>query len=124
MHERLGMGGKALSIFQGNNMKDMQPSTHLLPGALAGLKEAGSSDSFYWIPSVANFPGVDGILGDTDGHVYAIQAMIADDTKVLSREFKRCGGNSAQRFELDVLGTMSLSQTPKGGWCICEGVFK
>jgi hypothetical protein len=81
MHKHLGMGGKSLSIFQGTNMKDIQPSTHHLPGTLAGLKEAGSSDSFYWIPSVASFPGVNGVLGDTKGYVYAIQAMIVDDHK-------------------------------------------
>jgi len=28
---------------------------------------------------MANFPGVDGVLGDTDGHVYTIQATIAED---------------------------------------------
>jgi hypothetical protein len=56
----------------------MRPSTRLLPGTLAGLKEVNPKDSFYWIPSVANFPGVDSVLGDTDGHVYTIQATIAN----------------------------------------------
>ena len=77
MHERLGMGGADLSIFQGGSEKHMRPSTCLLPGTLAGLKEAGANDSFYWIPFMANFPGVNGVLGDTDGHVYTIQATIA-----------------------------------------------
>ena len=46
-------------------------------GNLAGLKEAGPSNSFYWIPSVANFPVIDSVLGDTDGNVYTLQATIA-----------------------------------------------
>ncbi len=82
MHERLCMGGADLSIFQGPTEgpteKHMRPSTRFLPGTLAGLKSAGDNDSFYWIPSVANFPGVDSVLGDTDGHVYTIQATIAN----------------------------------------------
>ena len=56
----------------------MRPSTRLLPGTLAGLTEANPKDSFYWIPSAGKFPGVDGVLGDTDGHVYTIQATIAN----------------------------------------------
>jgi hypothetical protein len=78
MHRRLGIGGADLSIFRGPTEEHMRPSTRLLPGTLAGLKEAGSNDSFYWIPFMANFPGVDGVLGDTDGHVYTIQATIAN----------------------------------------------
>jgi hypothetical protein len=90
MHESLAMGGAGLSIFQGvlpltappplPITRHMRPSTaRLLPGNLAGLKEAGPSNSFYWIPTVANFPGVDGVLGDTDGNVYTVQATIAED---------------------------------------------
>jgi len=82
MHRRLGMGGVALRIFRGAVEKVIQPSTHLLPGTLAGLKKADISNSFYWIPSVANFPGVDSILGDTDGQVYIIQATISYDHKI------------------------------------------
>jgi hypothetical protein len=78
MHNRLGLGGADLSIFQGPTEEHMRPSTRLLLGTLAGLKKAGVNDSFYWIPHVANFPGIDGVLGDTDGHVYTIQATIAD----------------------------------------------
>jgi hypothetical protein len=77
MHEHLGLGGTDLRILQGNSEKHMQPSTRLLPGTLASLKEVGANDSFYWIPSVANFPGIDGVLGDTDGNVYTVQATIA-----------------------------------------------
>jgi hypothetical protein len=81
MHKRLGLGGGALSIFQSTITRTMQPSTHLLPGTLDDLKQAGINNSFYWIPYSANFPGVDGVLGDTEGHVYAIQATIAREHK-------------------------------------------
>ena len=90
MHDSLAMGGAGLSIFQGvlpltappplPITRHMRPSTaRLLPGNLAGLKEAGPSNSFYWIPTVANFPGVDGVLGDIDGNVYTVQAAVAQD---------------------------------------------
>jgi hypothetical protein len=78
MHDRLGMGAAHLSIFRGSTKKNMRSSNRLLPGTLNGLKKAGVADSFYWIPSAVNFPGVDSVLGDTDGHVYTIQATIAD----------------------------------------------
>ena len=81
MHRRLGMGGAALRIFQDIHHSTMQPSTRVLPGTLGGLKQAGVSDSFYWMPSVANFQGVDSVLGTPDGQVYTIQATIANDHK-------------------------------------------
>ena len=59
----------------------MESSIHILPGTLGGLKQAGVSDSFYWMPSVANFEGVDSVLGTPDGNIYAIQATIANDLK-------------------------------------------
>jgi hypothetical protein len=77
MHERLVVGGGALIIFQGTTESVMQPSRRLLPGTLAGLKQAGAHDSFYWMPSAANFNGVDSVLGDENGNVYTIQATIA-----------------------------------------------
>jgi hypothetical protein len=79
IHERLANGGADLSISasQGLTKMPMRSSTRILSGTLAGLKEAGRNDSFYWIPSAANFPGIDGVLGDTDGNVYTVQATIA-----------------------------------------------
>jgi hypothetical protein len=77
VHELLGTGSQVLSVFRGHTKQHMRSSTHLLPGTLAGLKDAGANDSFYWIPSVANFPGIDGVLGDRDGNIYTIQATIA-----------------------------------------------
>jgi hypothetical protein len=37
-----------------------------------------SSGFFYWIPSMVDFPGLDGVLGNT-GYIYAMRAAIADD---------------------------------------------
>ena len=79
MHERLSRDGAALGIFQGSVAHTMQSSTNLLPGTLNGLGQAGVDDSFYWLPSVANFPGVDSVLGTPDGRLYMIQATIADE---------------------------------------------
>jgi hypothetical protein len=81
MHERLLLGGEALSIFQGTLTKPIQSATRFLPGTLASLKLPGPKDPFYWIPSVVNFPGIDSVLGDADGHVYTIQATIANQHK-------------------------------------------
>jgi len=86
MHSRLTSGGYALSIFQGTTenritQKEMKPSSRLLPGTLTALKQADVTGSFYWMPSVANFDGVDGVLGDEDGNVYTVQATIATEHK-------------------------------------------
>ena len=56
----------------------MRASTNILPGTLGGLKSARDSD-FYWIPSVVTFPGVDSVLGDSNGNLFTFQATIADD---------------------------------------------
>ena len=77
MHKCLGMGGEVLKIFRGTHTKNIQPSTHLLPGTLGGLKQAGVTNSFYWMPSVANFPGIDSVLGN-NSHIYIIQVTIAE----------------------------------------------
>jgi hypothetical protein len=73
MHERL-LGAANLTIFHEAIEKTMRPSTSLLTGTKNGLKEVDVADFFYWIPSVVNF-------GDTEGHVYTIQAMISRDHK-------------------------------------------
>jgi len=79
VHERLGMGGKELTLFREGEQRMMWTSNVLLPSTLAGLKGADVSSSFYWMPSVANFLGVDSVLGDTHGQVYAIQATFAGE---------------------------------------------
>jgi len=94
MHSRLTSGGYALSIFQGTTenpitQKEMKPSSRLLPGTLTALKQADVTDSFYWMPSVANFDGVDGVLGDEDGNVYTVQATIATEHKGPEKGIKK-----------------------------------
>ncbi len=89
MHSRLTSGGYALSIFQGTTQKEMKPSSRLLPGTLTGLKQVGFTDSFYWMPSVANFDGVNGVLGDEDGNVYTVQATIATEHKGPEKGIKK-----------------------------------
>ena len=84
VHYRLCSGGDALPIYRpgspiGTPDTLMSPTTNLRPGTAAGLKQARPSTSFYWIPSSTNFPGVDGVLGDARGNVYAVQATIAED---------------------------------------------
>jgi hypothetical protein len=70
MHERLGMGGADLSNLS-RPYRGAHAAIHSSPPWQIGWpQDANLKDSFYWIPSVANFPGVDGVLGDTDGHVY------------------------------------------------------
>jgi hypothetical protein len=79
MHRLLCSGGAPAPIFRDGQEMGMSPSTNLLPGTVAGLESVGASNSFYWIPCVANFEGIDGVLGDTDGNIYAVQAITADD---------------------------------------------
>jgi hypothetical protein len=50
-----------------------------MSGTITSLAGAEPYTSFYWKPSVANYPGVDGVLGDTGGNIYAVQATIAGD---------------------------------------------
>lgn len=57
----------------------MHPSAHLVPGTAAGLKHISASEAFYWMPSVMNWEGIDGVLGDADNNIYAVQATIASD---------------------------------------------
>ena len=79
MHERLIKDRAALGIFRGSVADTMQPSTNPLPGTLNGLGQAGVHGSFYWLPSVANFQGVDSVLGTPDGRLYTIQATTATE---------------------------------------------
>lgn len=57
----------------------MRPSAELVPGTVDGLKHTGASKAFYWMPSVMTWEGIDGILGDTDNNLYAVQATIASE---------------------------------------------
>lgn len=82
VHRRLTtVGVPPLTIFNHNRSEEMQmhPSAHLIPGTATGLKQTSADEVFYWMPSVINWEGIDGVLGDTDNNVYAVQATIASD---------------------------------------------
>lgn len=85
MHRRLCTGNRNLGIFrndQGDVTRHIEPSTVLLPGtlnSLRGVVGAGTFETFYWIPSAVNFPGVDSVLGDESGNIYALQATVAGE---------------------------------------------
>ncbi|KAJ7211278.1 hypothetical protein GGX14DRAFT_624098 [Mycena pura] len=81
MHRLLCGGGAAIIINKFSGFGEifgqkmvMTPATELLPGTLNALASASSSDAFYWLPYVTNFPGIDGVLGDRDGNVFAVQS--------------------------------------------------
>ena len=67
-----------LRIFRGAESRIMEPSQQLLAGTLGALARLKTYPSFYWIPSQANFPGIDGVLAD-DKNIYAVQAIIAEE---------------------------------------------
>ncbi|KAJ7222334.1 hypothetical protein GGX14DRAFT_388150 [Mycena pura] len=92
MHGRLCGGGAAIIIDKFTDLVEtigetmnMTPATKLLPGTLDALASA-SSDAFYWLPSVSKFPGIDGILGDRNGNVFAVQAIFNADPVIISPE--------------------------------------
>ena len=89
LHAYLSGDNAALKIFRGSTEGMLRPSTHLLPSTLAGLRTAGVNGSFYWIPSVRNFPGIDSVLGDGDGNLFSIQVAIAEDHKSPEKGIKR-----------------------------------
>jgi hypothetical protein len=76
----------------------MQPSTNLLFGTAGSLKGAVLYTSFYWMPSVINFPGVDGVLGDIDGNIYVVQATIAGEHGSPVEGLKSIWGTVSQRL--------------------------
>lgn len=76
VHKRLCTIEKPLDIVRSGERRPIQPSSRLLAGTLLALSEIEAGESFYWIPSVANFPGVDGVLA-TGQDLYAVQANVA-----------------------------------------------
>ena len=79
VHVHLCSTSPPLGIFGVRGMQsEMQPSPQLLCGPLSSLTRCGAYASFYWLPSVANFVGIDGVLADS-ANVYAVQATIAGE---------------------------------------------
>jgi hypothetical protein len=58
--------------------------------------------TFYWFPSVVNFPGIDGILVNGN-NIYALQATIADTHRRpdagLKKAWEAIGAASAQLYK-------------------------
>ncbi|KAE9384617.1 hypothetical protein BT96DRAFT_950436 [Gymnopus androsaceus JB14] len=83
MHERMCSGGAPIDLIPASGHGELSitpftPSTNLVPGTLAGLNQPKGA-SFYWMPSVSNFPGIDAVLGDTDRNIFTVQCSIAKD---------------------------------------------
>ncbi|KZV60804.1 hypothetical protein PENSPDRAFT_593654 [Peniophora sp. CONT] len=82
MHRRLCTGQQSLRITRSSDSRDLIPSTVFLHSTLKGLKVVdqnvgdGTFKVFYWIPAVTEFPGIDGVLGDDAGNIYALQATV------------------------------------------------
>ena len=84
MHARLLTGANPLHIARQardgvERRRVLKPAHKRLPSTLAALKTVGLSDVFYWIPSASNFPGIDAVLGDGSGYIYALQATLTSD---------------------------------------------
>jgi hypothetical protein len=77
MHRILCTSEETFSIFRGSTTRGMQASLNVLTGTVNALKKVAAKESFYWMPAIVNFPGIDSVLGDTSGNVYTIQATIA-----------------------------------------------
>ncbi|KAF9012152.1 hypothetical protein BDZ89DRAFT_912053, partial [Hymenopellis radicata] len=81
MHRHMCTGGNVAHLYgigkQGQI--DLMSSNRVLSGTESSLKCAPAVESFYWMPSVVDFPGIDGILGDVNGDVFALQATTAAD---------------------------------------------
>ena len=78
VHSSLCCQSAPLTIFRGDESKTIRPSRQLLAGTIGALAHVKAYPSFYWIPSQANFPGIDGVLAD-DKNIYAVQATIAEE---------------------------------------------
>ncbi|KAE9397363.1 hypothetical protein BT96DRAFT_1036312, partial [Gymnopus androsaceus JB14] len=78
MHFCMCAGSEPFCIFGDQQQLIMQPSALLFPGMAAGIKYQGPSNSYYWLPSVMNFPGIDGVLGH-ERDIYTLQASTAAD---------------------------------------------
>ncbi|KAI0722696.1 hypothetical protein C8Q76DRAFT_370586 [Earliella scabrosa] len=83
MHARLLTGANPLQIARRAGdiveKRALKPTHKRLPSTLAALKTVGVSDVFYWMPLASNFPGIDAVLGDGSGYIYALQATLTSD---------------------------------------------
>ncbi|THH19354.1 hypothetical protein EUX98_g8795 [Antrodiella citrinella] len=74
------VGPADITVLATDIERTIQPSQTLLRGTVKVLRDVVDLRSFYWVPSAANFPGVDGVLADRDTEsIYAIQTTTAED---------------------------------------------
>ncbi|KAI0693527.1 hypothetical protein C8T65DRAFT_64068 [Cerioporus squamosus] len=78
MHAYLCRDSQPLIILHGRDSSAMQPSQLLLVGTAGALARCRAYTTFYWLPSVADYPGIDGVLADS-ANVYAVRATTADE---------------------------------------------
>ncbi len=81
MHFRLCTAGNGIRLdgILKQEQINLRPSNHVLSGTEASLKFAPTAQSFYWAPLGIDYPGIDGILGDSNGEVFALQAATLAD---------------------------------------------
>ena len=95
--------GKCYEIFNGDKKSNIVSAPPGLVGTASALRDAvcNGFPSFYWFPSVVNFPGIDGILVNGK-NIYALQATIADTHRMPDAELKKAweaiGAASAQLY--------------------------
>ncbi|KAF8917531.1 hypothetical protein CPB85DRAFT_1214792 [Mucidula mucida] len=81
MHHHMCIGGNALHLYRVDTQGQMElmPPSRVLPGTKFSLQRASAAQSFYWMSAVVDLPGIDGIYGDINGDVFALQATTAVD---------------------------------------------
>jgi len=95
--------GKRYTIFNGDNGFIIATAPPGLVGTASALRDAVRNrlPTFYWFPSVVNFPGIDGIFVDGE-KIYLLQATIADTHRRpdarLKKAWKAIGAASAQLY--------------------------
>lgn len=81
MHRHMCIDGIALLLYRVDTQGQMElmPPSRVLPGTKFSLQRAPAAQSFYWMSAVVDFPGIDGIYGDINGDVFALQATTVAD---------------------------------------------
>ncbi len=78
MHRRFCTDSRDLRLYAGQREVYVTPPHRILCGSQAALKQTPAGESFFWMPSVDNFPGIDGVFVDgKNNNVFALQATFA-----------------------------------------------
>ena len=103
MHLKMCVGSKRYEIFNTSAKSHMDSAALACGGTASALRNAACNrpSSFYWFPSIINFPGIDGVLVNGN-NIYALQATIADThdgpLNGLKKLWKTIGAAVAQGF--------------------------